>query len=540
MVLPPNVSEADFSAALGEFRSAVGADWVFSSDADVALYRDSYSIYWGEPEERVASAAVAPATVEEVQQVVRIANKYRIPLYPISTGRNLTYGGSAPTLRGSLVVDLKRMNRILAVDEKRHFALVEPGVSYFDLYNHIRERNLEVMLDVPDPGWGSPVGNSLDHGVGYTTAPFRDHFGSHCGMEVVTAEGEIIRTGTGAVPNSDNWQDFHYGAGPTIDGLFAQSNFGIVTKMGFWLMPMPEAYLTGTVTVPRYQDFDPLIHEVSYWEDLGLIGMPDYGSPIGGGFFAPPPAALAALMASGWPSIDALERFVGVEARPAWSVRLHFYGPEETVRANWQAAKRRFSGAIPGAAFQDGEFLRLPIPPEQEPTLPDKPRLGIPSLEVFAMVARNPSTANDPADGHADFFAMIPRKASAVWEAARVMFETYREMDTPAPYNPFSTPINYYSRCFIMAAVVPTWRDPARNSRSRELFARIMDRCAERGWGCYRTAPAFQDQLARTYSFNNNALLRFREKLKDSIDPNGILSPGRYGIWPASMRNTRA
>jgi FAD/FMN-containing dehydrogenase len=138
MVLPQNVSEADFNAALGEFRTAVGAQWVFSSDDDVALYRDSYSIYWGEPEERVASAAVAPAKVEEVQQVVRIANKYKIPLYPISTGRNLTYGGSAPNMRGSLVVDLKRMNRILEVDDKRNFALVEPGVSYFDLYNHIK------------------------------------------------------------------------------------------------------------------------------------------------------------------------------------------------------------------------------------------------------------------------------------------------------------------------------------------------------------------------------------------------------------------
>jgi 4-cresol dehydrogenase (hydroxylating) len=116
MVLPPNISAADFASALGELKMAVGSEWVFSSDEDVALYRDSYSIYWGEPEERVASAAVAPAKVEEVQQVVRIANKYGIPLYPISTGRNLTYGGSAPTLRGSVVVDLKRMNRILEVE----------------------------------------------------------------------------------------------------------------------------------------------------------------------------------------------------------------------------------------------------------------------------------------------------------------------------------------------------------------------------------------------------------------------------------------
>ena len=143
MALPPNVTEAEFASALGEFESVVGAEWVFSSDQDVALYRDSYSIYWGEPEERLASAAVAPSGVEEVQQIVRIANRYGIPLYPISTGRNLTYGGAAPTLTGSVVVDLKRMNRILEVDEKLNVALVEPGVSYFDLYNYITERGLK-------------------------------------------------------------------------------------------------------------------------------------------------------------------------------------------------------------------------------------------------------------------------------------------------------------------------------------------------------------------------------------------------------------
>ena len=94
MALPPNLSQAEFDSALGEFEAVVGTDWVFSSDADVALYRDSYSPFWGEDEERIASAAVAPDSVEEVQEIVRIANRYLIPLYPISTGRNLTYGGA--------------------------------------------------------------------------------------------------------------------------------------------------------------------------------------------------------------------------------------------------------------------------------------------------------------------------------------------------------------------------------------------------------------------------------------------------------------
>jgi 4-cresol dehydrogenase (hydroxylating) len=87
--------------------------------------------------------------------------------------------------------------------------------------------------------------------------------------------------------------------------------------------------------------------------------------------------------------------------------------------------------------------------------------------------------------------------------------------------------------------VVPTWRDPERNRNSREIFSRLIDRSAEHGWGSYRTAPAFQDQVISKYSYNDSSLLRFQEKLKDSIDPNGIISPGRYGIWPANMRNNR-
>src|SRR6185312_17035340 len=60
MKLPPNVSKADFTAALKEFASIVGDQWVFTADEDLELYRDSYSILWDEADERTASAAVAP------------------------------------------------------------------------------------------------------------------------------------------------------------------------------------------------------------------------------------------------------------------------------------------------------------------------------------------------------------------------------------------------------------------------------------------------------------------------------------------------
>jgi hypothetical protein len=78
MILPPGVSARDFANALRQWERVVGREWVFSSDEDLDLYRDSYSPFWHEPDDPVPSAAVAPDGVEQVQQIVRIANTFKI------------------------------------------------------------------------------------------------------------------------------------------------------------------------------------------------------------------------------------------------------------------------------------------------------------------------------------------------------------------------------------------------------------------------------------------------------------------------------
>jgi len=67
-----------------------------------------------------------------------------------------------------------------------------------------------------------------------------------------------------------------------------------------------------------------------------------------------------------------------------------------------------------------------------------------------------------------------------------------------------------------------------------------VDAAAAAGYGEYRTHLDFMDRIAGTYNWNDSALLRMHEKVKDAVDPSGILSPGKMGIWPKSMRKGRA
>jgi 4-cresol dehydrogenase (hydroxylating) len=481
--------------------------------------------------------------VEQVQQIVRIANEHKVPLYPISTGKNLGYGGSAPILTGSVVVDLKRMNRILAVDEGRCTAVVEPGVSYFDLHRYIQERDLKVWIDCPDPGWGSLVGNALDHGVGYTYGQYRDHFGSHCGMEVVLPNGELMRTGMAALANDASWGDYKYGFGPYVAGLFGQANFGIVTKMGFWLLPEPEAYRRGTVSVPRRRDIVSLVKHVNYLENLGLIGMPGFRSPLG--FAQAREPELRALVAKpGGPSDEELDRFAEAKGIPSWSVELQFYGPEKTIAGSWEYVKERIGGSIEGARFEDGVTYRFPLTQEQKGEVQRVHRLvdvGVPNMSIFSIAGGRTAQNPDSADGGQFYFApMIPRTGEAILEANRVLGQAYRDAGLPFN-NYFAAPACWHYRAFIMISSLPVSRlDPEINRRSRAAFEAVAKVAAEHGWGEYRSPPFGVDFVMGAYSFNNHALRRFCETLKDAIDPNGIIAAGRGGIWPRHLREERA
>ena len=372
MKTPDGVSESDFRKALQEFANIVGPEWVMTSPEAVGLYRDVYSIYKNEPEEPVIPAAVAPNTAEEVQAVVKVANKYKIPLYPISTGKNLGYGGPSPVHSGSLVLDLKRMDRILDVDVENATILVEPGVTFYQVYEYFEENDIPLSLDIPDPAWGSFIGHALDRGQAHTYSQFgRDRWATRCGMEVVLPDGELIRTGAGAIEDTRLWQAHKYGIGPQVDGLFSQSNYGVVTKMGFWLRPAHEGFRRGRVHLANFDDIhklmelDTRLHNMEVCNGMTGMSTPLYGS-IAPGMHERPVTdpehlRLLEIKDSKRPDPGPLGRYGKANKIPFWKLELKFHGPNSITLAQWEYAKDLFAREVPGCWFEDIEPLTFPL-----------------------------------------------------------------------------------------------------------------------------------------------------------------------------------
>jgi len=533
MKVPSGVKAADFSAALAEFAKIVGKDWVFTSDEDVALYRDPYSILWGDPDERIASAAVAPESAEQVVALVKIANRYRVPIYPVSTGKNLGYGGPAPALNGSVVIDLKRMNRIVEIDERNGYVVVEPGVSYFDLYNAIQERGLKLWIDCAGPGWGSLIANALDGGVGYTLAPYRCHFEAQCGIEAVLPTGKLIRTGMGALPGSKTWQQFKPGFGPRVDGLFKQSNFGVVTKMGFWLMPSAESYASGVVSVPRYRDMTPMIDAIGQLERSKILqGYWVVSSPT---TRQTDPEFAAIINSPTGIDRGKLEAKAVSAGVPFWACTIHFCGPRNFVQAQWDCVRDAMAG-IDGATFTLSDIRTLPLPREELAVMRDTVQFGIPTLRTFEL-GPMVSYEGEPIVGQLFFSPVIPRTGEAVMEAMETIGGIFQKYQLPG--SPLQFPAAQVERAFLFVVALPVTRSSAVNAKVRKIFGELVEAAAKHGWGEYRTSPAFYDHVMETYSFNDHALRGLLESIKDAVDPNGIMSAGRYGIWPSHLRKGR-
>ena len=519
-IVPTAVSPERLSASLEDFTSLLGADRVVSDDDGLGEWRDPFQhASW---DEYTASAVVMPETVEEVQEVVRIAGRHGVPLWTLGQGRNNGYGGPAPRVRGSVIVSLRNMNRVLEINEELGYAEIEPGVRWFDLYEAIKAGGHRLMLSIADVGWGSVIGNTLDHGITYM--PYGVDFGLPCGMEVVLANGDVMRTGMGAMPGNRSWHVYKRGLGPSPDQLFMQSGFGIVTKMGVWLMPYPEVYMPFWVRVWNDDDLGPVLDTLrTLMLDDTIRMVPQVLNTVAYG-------SVFTTRAEWWTGsgpipdevLDKLARGLDVGR---WLMRAALYGDEPVVDHKFAKVKEAFERI--GADVWGTKVAPEDIPSLENPA--ERVQGGVPSLDINAMTA----WYGGEEGGHIGFSPIAPLTggdAMALRDLLRGMIE-----EAGLDYIAAMLPINARSFAHITLIIFDTKNEPQARA-AYDVARRLVRDAAKLGYGEYRAHLDFMDLAQDQYSWGDHAYRRFCEKLKDALDPQGILAPGKQGIWPRSMR----
>jgi FAD/FMN-containing dehydrogenase len=210
----------------------VGNGRVSNSPEELFIYsRDS-----GAQPPRHADYVVMPKTVEEVRDILLLANDGKIPVTPLGGG--FTLSALVVPNRGGIVLDMRRMDRIIEVDEINRYALIEAGVSQGALRSYLQKNHPRLQHSMPEaPPTATVVGNALIQGHGHISPRYGLNSDMVSGMEVVLPTGDICKIGSCSVGPS--W--FTRGPLPDLPGLFIGwlGTTGVVTKLSLKLYPKP-------------------------------------------------------------------------------------------------------------------------------------------------------------------------------------------------------------------------------------------------------------------------------------------------------------
>jgi len=226
-----------------------------ASEANVGMYRS-----------RDMAGIIRPRTVEQVRRVVEIFGHSTEAgaLHPISTGRNWGLGSRQPAIDNAVLLDLGGLDRIRDMDITGGWAVIEPGVTQGRLAELLTGTTR--MLNVTaSSAHTSVLGNALDRGVGLRHQRVEDLVG----LEVVLPDGDLIRLGWW--PDADRPTPVYpYGLGPSALQLFVQSNLGVATAAAVRLLPRPEALRVVRLTFTR-DLLAAAVDELRRWVSQGLV-----------------------------------------------------------------------------------------------------------------------------------------------------------------------------------------------------------------------------------------------------------------------------
>ncbi len=530
------------SEAIEFWKRDLGDAAVITDSSDLDNYTRSVCA-----SERQVFAVLKPSSLEQVQRIVAVANKYKVPLYPISCGKQWGMGSRLPVTNGAAIVDLSGMNRIIEINAQYHYAVIEPGVTQRQLLDEIKKKQLPLMLNVTgSTSDTSLIGNTMDRGVGY----FDTRVSGISNMEIVLGNGETIQTGFGHFKNAKTKNLYHHGVGPSLDGLFPQANFGIVTSACFDLMPKPDEHMAAIIKIDSQEKLPKLIDALVGLRSRGIFHSIAHVGNQERSYITLAPLLYEQLIKAGEPKGEATrEKAIGMLEEGGfgpWSAAIGILGTKDQLKL----AKKEIKKAVGGFSktmFLNDHFVEkaqrfcsaLSFIPAVKKQL-----MMINAVEPVYGFTRGEATdkslkavywaagdyehleESDPDNSDSGVLFCLPIIPAAGGEVQAVVNDT---RDTFARYG-FEAAITVnLMNTKAMEGVVSLAFDRRNIEQTKAAHACIQEmeaRYVEQGYPPYRVGI---NSMHHILDDSDPFWMTVRD-LKKVLDPNNIIAPGRYNL----------
>jgi FAD/FMN-containing dehydrogenase len=478
-----------------ELAGISGAERVFDDTESLKPYSHDYSL----STPSMPSYVVKPKSADEILRIVKLANKNRLPVVPLSSG--VHFRGDTIPVQGGIVVDLSGMNRILAVDERNRMARVEAGVTWEQLQPELEKHSMMALAPLLPHHLKSALISHLERDP--VLIPKFEYTDTLVTVEVVLPEGEIFKTGSAAVPGVPG-KSFSDGVNPSGPGNMmwtrmlqgAQGTLGIVTWGQFKIEARPKVDKTFFIPFKSVQDAVKFVSKVQrrmIGEECLIMNNVN----------------LAAILARQWPGdFHALR-----EKLPPWTLIQVLGGgvrlPEGKIEYEEDALKEV-------AAELSIKDLPTSIAgaPGIENTMADMLRSAWPGDRTYWKLAYKGSCQDL-------FFHTVMGKAQAF---SRAIGEVAAKHGYPASDLGFYVqPVVYGGACHFESNFYYDPRNAEEVNRIKDLYTEAARVTLDMGGFYSRPYGAVTDMVyQRTADYTAQL-----KKVKKLMDPNNIMSPGR-------------
>ena len=491
-----------------------------------------------------AITILQPSNPDEIIACLEIARKYDIALQPVSSNKNWGYGSSQPAYKSFALLSLHRLSNIIDYEDKLGTVTIEPGVTQQQLYDFLTKNGGRFWMDCTGSSPEcSVVGNTMERGFGHT--PYSDHAAHIICLEVILPNGDVITTGFGRFENSLSQKAYAAGVGPSINQLFVQSNLGIITKMTIALMPAPEYFEAYFFSIDNHAKLPALIDALLPLRQDGTIQSALH---LGNSY-----RVLSSIRQYPWEETnetplpeDILDKFSKSWDFGPWNGSAGIYGTKQQVNLTKKRLKKKLAPHVNKIRFINDNKLLLAEKTQHiyksltGTNLPEMLKLlkpvygmmkGIPSKSVLKSTYWRqkggiPAHMNPGQDGCG--LIWCSPVAPLLGIHAKKMNDIVTDILPSHGFEPGMTMtlLNGQTLENIISISYDRKVD-GEDQRALECYFALADALANAGYYPYRLGIHAMQHTLDMSSENYN---KFMRTIKHALDPDDIISPGRYII----------